>query len=184
MENDVALMHQIIDEEEPELVTGSPPCEAFSQLLHLSKSKRDPAVVQNRLNVGRSRLRTAIGVYRKQYEAGRLFLHEHPHGASSWQDEEMVDLANLPEVYTAKGPMCHWALKSTDLGKQVLKRLLGVGHVRKETGWLTNSKELADILNYFEPELHQLDPRSRLSPTYSFSWWLGESGAGVPSGFG
>ena len=48
-------------------------------------------------------------------------------------------LASQPGVYYVEGPMCHWHMTSTDEQGEAL--------VKKETGWLTNSSELANILN-------------------------------------
>ena len=48
-------------------------------------------------------------------------------------------LASQPGVYYVEGPMCHWHMTSTDAQGEAL--------VKKETGWLTNSYELANLLN-------------------------------------
>jgi len=48
--------------------------------------------MQKQKAAGTRHLRTAINFYRRQMAGGRFFLHEHPWGASSWEDEEMVKL--------------------------------------------------------------------------------------------
>jgi hypothetical protein len=45
----------------------------------------------------------------------------------------------LPGVRVVKGPMCRWGMKATDRNGRI-------GYVKKETGWMTNSPELADAL--------------------------------------
>ena len=131
-------LNEIIKDEDPYLLTGSPPCEAFSALQSLNKSRVDPGVRRLRLEQGRGHLRTAVKCYRAQMARGRYFLHEHPAGASSWAEEEIANLKNEPGVFYVKGPMCRWGMVASDG--------LGKGYVRKETGWLTNSPELAATL--------------------------------------
>ena len=52
-EADQGLVEELIENEQPELLTGSPPCEAFSQLQHILKFKRDPEAQRERLEQGR-----------------------------------------------------------------------------------------------------------------------------------
>ena len=59
-------------------------------------------------------------------KAGRIFLHEHPKGASSWKDEEMQKLMAEDGVHWVSGPMCNWGMKLTDREGER-------GFVRKET---------------------------------------------------
>ena len=68
----------IIENDQPWLVTGSPPCGPFSPLRRLTDQKRDPVTVEQELELARSRVRTACGYYRRQYDEGRFFLHERP----------------------------------------------------------------------------------------------------------
>ena len=129
-----------MDKEEPYLLTGSPPCEAFSKLLNIKLASRDPATVKAKNERVVRRLHTAIGCYRKQMENGRYFLHEHPDGASSWKDEEVVRLQREEGVFTVEGPMCRW-------GMQLETRDGRKGYVFKRTRWVTNSRVLASILD-------------------------------------
>ena len=138
---DVESLMRLIEDEDPYLLTGSPPCEAFSRLLHISRRRRDPEAVAEQKRVGRHRLQVAIGCYRSQMKRGRLFLHEHPDGADSWQEAEMVALLEEPGVIRVRGPMCRWDMEAEDR-----RGLQGRGYVRKMTGWVTNCKELAELL--------------------------------------
>ena len=139
-ERDVREVHELMDKEEPYLLTGSPPCEAFSQLLNIKLASRDPENVKAKKEQGVRRLHTAIGCYRKQMENGRYFLHEHPDGASSWKDEEFVRLHREEGVFTVEGPMCRWGMElETRDGRK--------GYVFKRTRWVTNSRVLASILD-------------------------------------
>jgi len=136
---DVELLEKLQEEQQPRLLTGSPPCTVFSTLRRLSDRKRDPATVQKEQEEGKEMLRTACEAYRRQYTAGRYFLHEHPKDCSSWQEPEVQALEELPGVERVNGPMCRWSMKSKDAG--------GEGYVRKETGWLTNCPALAKVLS-------------------------------------
>ena len=131
------LERQIV-QMDPYLVTGSPPCEAFSNLLHISKAKRDPMSIEEDLRVGRHHLATAARVYMQRHLVGKYFLHEHPAYAKSWKEDCIQKIMEMDGVYLVKGPMCRWGMMSEDAS--------GPGYVRKETGWLTNSSELARIL--------------------------------------
>ena len=43
--NDIKELKEMVDYEEPFLLTGSPPCDPFSQLLKISAHRRNPAKV-------------------------------------------------------------------------------------------------------------------------------------------
>eukprot|EP00972_Heterocapsa_arctica_P064193 9472717-Heterocapsa_arctica.AAC.1 len=51
---------------------------------------------------------------------------------------EVLALMAEPGIYVVQGPMCRWHMKATDAH--------GEGFVRKETIWMTDSKEIADVL--------------------------------------
>ena len=138
---DVRLVHQLVDEEEPKLLTGSPPCHMFSVLQNISWHKISPGIRNKRMNEALHYLHTSCELYKKQYEAGRWFLHEAPWGAASWKDPEIQELASRPGVQKVRGPMCRWEMSATDK-----RGLQGTGFVKKETGWLTNCKPLAELL--------------------------------------
>ena len=76
-------------------------------------------------------------ICRRRYEAGKLFLHEHPHGSKSWDRSSVQDLLNKEGVAYVKGPVCRWGFEAS--GRH--------GFARRETGWMTNSSILAAILD-------------------------------------
>ena len=78
---DQQLYLKLIDHEQPWLLAGAPPCGPFSVLMILQWRNRDPEKDRQRLEWGRELLRTACRGYRKQYDAGRYFLHEAPANA-------------------------------------------------------------------------------------------------------
>jgi len=139
---DEAILAELQTQQDPYLLTGGPPCELFSQLQAISWAKQDPARREERWALAKHHLRVATDCYWRQIHRGRLFLHEHPWGASSWKEPEITALSSRPDVYIVKGPMCRWGMESTDKRVDPPR----TGYVRKETGWMTNSKRLAELL--------------------------------------
>ena len=80
----------------------------------------------------------SVRAYAHRMERGKIFLHEAPDAASSWEEPGIKWLASQEGVYRVKGPMCRWEMTQSDKD--------GPGYIRKETGWLTNSRELAELL--------------------------------------
>ena len=123
----------------PDLLIGSPPCTSFCALLHLSKTKDQ---IEKMRVEGRKHVRVCIEAYKRQLQMGKHFLHEHPAGSASWSMPEMQELLGDSRVYVVQGPMCRWGMVTKDSsGKQ--------GYVRKETKFMTNCPELAEILAGF-----------------------------------
>ena len=135
---DVELLHRVLDEERPELLIGSSPCTYHSAARTRSNSRRDPLVVKAEVAEADALNATSCAFYEKQLACGRLFLHEAPHSALSWKVKEMMALSGKDGVYRVTGPMCRWKLAQRDEE--------GEAYVRKETGWLTNSRKFAQLL--------------------------------------
>ena len=140
-ESDVQEVREWIDKDEPALLTGSPPCHMFSLLQNISWYKLSPEVRERRMKEALNHLHVSCEMYRKQYDAGRWFLHEAPWSATSWKDPEVQELLSREGVRVVRGPMCRWGMMSTDK-----RGLQGTGYVRKETGWMTNCEALAELL--------------------------------------
>ena len=85
---DVELLYELIDREEPLLITGSPPWDLFSKLQAASWNKIPPEIREKRMKEAMHHLHTSCDVYEKQIQQGRYFLHEAPWGATSWKDEK------------------------------------------------------------------------------------------------
>ena len=68
-------------------------------------------------------------IYRRQVEANRLFLHEHPQQATSWDEGVVKEVMDLPGVDYIDMHQCQYG--HTD----------GQGDpVKKPTRWMSNSK--------------------------------------------
>ena len=87
-EEDVRELDKYVDEVEPTLLTGSPPCDQFSQPQNINKYRVSADKRREKMNKAVAHLHTACSFYRKQVEAGRFFLHEAPWSATSWKDPE------------------------------------------------------------------------------------------------
>ena len=161
-EQDQKALRRLLRDEKPLVLIGSPPCGPFSPLQNLSKNKRSEAENQAILAEGRKHLKVATDAYMEQHQSGRFFLHEHPKPSQSWQEEDIKRIQELPGVYTVTAPMCKWHMKAED-GQ-------GVGFVRKETNWMTNSKRLAEAIegncDGTHRHVHLINGRARHAQVY------------------
>ena len=134
--SDVKELFEMIAFERPMIVTGSPPCGAFSKFQNASWYPEWEKWQATKL------LHVAMDVYEEQIRAGRYFLHEHPLEASSWSDPRVISLQKRKGVFTASSPVCFFQAKiETKDGSRNVNRF-----VYKRTKWMTNSKALAEAL--------------------------------------
>ena len=70
-----------VDEQKPLVLIGSPPCVAFSQPQALIPDSQRKA---RQLAEGIRHMEFVAKLYKKQIDAGRVFLHEQPAHARSW----------------------------------------------------------------------------------------------------
>ena len=124
--------------EKPRLVVGSPMCTMFSMLQTLSGWNPEK---QRRWEQDVGHLYWALDRYEEQMKEGRLFLHEHPAGASSWRLGRVQKLRNTPGVYEVTADLCMFGLNARNAGGGV------EGPARKRTRFLTNSWWIAQELN-------------------------------------
>eukprot|EP00973_Karenia_brevis_P001770 241268-Karenia_brevis.AAC.1 len=75
-------------------------------------------------------------VYKLQIKHGRYFLHEHPHGATSWQLPAIQELLKTSGVIKTRAHMCKFGMTSRDEW--------GEGLVYKPTAFATNSPRIAE----------------------------------------
>ena len=80
-ESDRRREEEYVDKEEPLVIIGSPPCVAFSQLQALFQDSERKA---RQLEEGIRHMQFMVKLYKKQVDAGRLFVHENPAHATSW----------------------------------------------------------------------------------------------------
>lgn len=112
----------------------SPPCTVFSSLQRLWNMKHwTPDQWQARWQQGMIHLRHSMNCAAEQHVKGRLFVFEHPAGATSWKTSEVQYVSGLDGVVSVTFDQCMLGLKS---------KVHGVP-MRKRTRLLTNSTEVA-----------------------------------------
>ena len=63
LDSDLQELKEMVEFEDPWLITGSPPCDPFSQLQHLSKHKGDPAERAAKRVLGEKQLKNKRYLY-------------------------------------------------------------------------------------------------------------------------
>ena len=94
-----------------------------------------PDKVKSILREGRRHLHFVISLYKVQLENGRHFLHEHPHGASSWQDVHMKKLLNHARVNSTVSDQCQYGLFTPGPNGQLMP-------AKKPTRWASTSPQM------------------------------------------
>ena len=84
-------------------------------------------------------IRTRVQAYKLQMEMRKHFIHEHPKDSTSWNMPEVQSLVSDPRGHIIDGPMCRWSTMAQ--GSNTKEEFM-----RKQTRWLTRSKEIADVL--------------------------------------
>ena len=135
LEDDKAELRRVQNREQPELLAGSPPSDDFSSLLNTCAEPREISKLKTeRIE---PQIRACVQAYKLQMEVQKHFVHEHPKDSTSWEMPEVQSLINDPRVYSIDGPMCRWSLKARGSKAEFM---------RKQTRWLTSSKEIAVVL--------------------------------------
>ena len=135
-----AKVRAMISKDGPVLLVVCPMCGAFSALQQLFNYKRmGEEAVKQKLSDGLDHLRFAVELCIQQYNAGRLFLFEHPHNASSWHTEALQSLASHQGVYKVDFDFCMLGMEAR--GDDGITR-----PAKKRTGILTNSEAVASLL--------------------------------------
>ncbi len=125
---------QIIQDTEPFMVIGSPPCTMFSPMQNLNAGRMDPKAAEKALHAAKEHVKFCLELYRIQMLAGRYFLHEHPNAASSWSMPEVVKMLMEDDVDVVTCDMCAYGLSIDDP--------LGHALVEKRTRLMSNSPEV------------------------------------------
>ena len=134
---------QLLDEQQPLLLIGSPMCTAFSQLQQIGVNRapgtpgwRDPAKMEENRARAMVHMRFTCHLYHKQLVRGGYFVHKHPGQADSWTKaciQEVWAKAGVKRIMTDQ---CLFG-QATESGDPV----------KKPTGFLTNSIEIAAALD-------------------------------------
>ena len=129
-----------VKEKKPSWVIGSPPCTAFSRLRGLNFPKMDPAKVARMIKEAKMHLHFVISLYQLQLSQNRHFLHEHPVGATSWQDQYMERLLKHSKVGVTVSDQCMYGLKTMDPSGNMVE-------AKKPTKWASSSPHMLKRLS-------------------------------------
>lgn len=128
-----------LESEQFEMLIASPICGPFSALQGLNFSEMIPEEVEQVLRTGVNHLKFAMTLCKKQSDAGRLFMFEHPSNARSWSMELVKGMLALDNVVTVDFDFCQFGMNSEDAQAE--------GCAKKRTRVLTNFPKLAKRLS-------------------------------------
>jgi len=117
-------------EEKPMFLVGTPMCTRWCSWQHINDAKRDPVEVRRELVQAQVHLAFMCELYQEQHDAGRYFLHEHPAGSGSWNEDCVKQVMQLPGVDAVVGDRCQYGQEAD--GEPV----------RKATRFMSNSEEV------------------------------------------
>ena len=129
-----------IEELQPDLIIGCPPCGPYSSLQNLNNKRHMSDEEWHRMEVeGDVHLEFCCELYRDQHAKGKWFVHEHPLTARSWKRACVQGVLDLDGVRLVPGDMCAHNMTSFDAG--------GEGLVLKPTQYMVNGSCLAEALS-------------------------------------
>ena len=96
---------------------GGPMCTVHSVMNNINSARMPPEIVRERFEHAREHLKFATQFYRFQVQEGPYFLHEHPEGASSWQEACIKGVLKIEEVERVVADQCRYGLTAKD-GKE------------------------------------------------------------------
>ena len=122
----------------PGLVIVSPPCTLFSLLQNLNMNRRNPEALRKFLKElmrAKVLLRFGVEIIEMVMYYGGFFVFENPLTSKVWQEQSVQKLIEKDGTILVAGDQCMYGLR--DVHGQRMK---------KPTGWLTNSKSIAERL--------------------------------------
>ena len=113
--SDRRLEKTMMEHDRPTWLVGSPPCTFFSAWKQgLNHKKMSPERVEELRKEAVIHLHVVVSLYKKQIDAGRHLLHEHPAGATSWRDGWVERLMRHPKVSSVVSDQCEYGLLAPD----------------------------------------------------------------------
>ena len=129
---------RLILKDRPLLLIGSPMCTVYSCMNRINHARMSPEEVKESFKYARKHLEFVAKLYQMQIDAGRYFLHGHPHTASSWEEPRIRSILKNQDVVKVVGDQCMYGLKVRDKERE--------GPAQKRTGFMTNSMCIAQQL--------------------------------------
>ena len=137
LEDDRAELRRVQNREQPELLAGSPPSDDFNSLLNTCVESQEISSLKTERS--EPQIRACVQAYKLQVAMQNHFVHEQHKDSASWDVPEDQPLVSDPRVRSTEGPMCRWSLKARGSNEKV-------EFIRKQTRWITSSKEIAEVL--------------------------------------
>ena len=137
LEDDRAELRRVQNREQLELLAGSPPSDDFFSLLSTCVEPQE--ISKLRTEIFEPQIRTCVQGHKLRMEMQKHFVHEHPKDSASWKMAEFQPLVSDRRVHSIDGPMCRWRWKARGSNDKT-------EFMRKQTRWLTSSKEIAEVL--------------------------------------
>ena len=130
---------ELLKKDKPLFLVACPMCGPFSSINDLNYGKMSEEEIRKKLQDAMMHMRFALSLCLVQVAEGRMFMFEHPAGASSWGTKMMQEMLSKEGVYLAKFDFCQLDMKVLD--KSGVK-----ASAKKRTAVMTNSKHLAEML--------------------------------------
>ncbi len=130
-----------LDQDRPFMLIVCPMCGPFSSAQNFNYINMTEADVKEKLAKALEHVKFAVELCMRQHAAGRLFLFEHPAGASTWETRLMRELHAREGVFKVNFDFCMAGMKVGDVagdGKKLYP-------VKKRTGIMTNSHAIYTI---------------------------------------
>eukprot|EP00435_Cladocopium_sp_Y103_P022720 s4252_g5.t1 len=129
--SDKQRMWRSLHEDDPELVTCSPPCTPFSPIQELNWDRMPFSQSVHMVSEGVENFETAVEVCEWQDDRGKVFLLEHPLPSKAWHEQCVQRLMQRAGVYVCHTDLCQYGMRVRELPN------------KKATQWVTNSKHMA-----------------------------------------
>lgn len=123
-----------VEADKPFMVIASPMCGPFSSLQNMNYAKMPAAEVKDKLDKAMEHVKFCLEICLKQHMEGRLFLFEHPAGATSWWTTMIEQIAAMEGVYKTTFDFCTVGMQSGGVA------------AKKKTKVLTNSHAIHTLL--------------------------------------
>ena len=100
--------------EKPYVLITSPLCTALSKLTSLNVRHISPSERKQIANKAQRHLEFICKLIMIQHRDGRYFIHEHPGGISSWQDQCVQEVLTVTQATITEFDQCLFGLMATD----------------------------------------------------------------------
>ena len=130
-----------VNEDKPLLLVLCPMCGPFSTTQNLNYINMEEREIKDKLEQALEHVRFSVELCKMQRTAGRLFVFEHPAGASSWESKLLKELHAQEGVMKVNFDFCMAGMMTGDRpgdGKRLYP-------VKKRTSLLTNSHAIFTI---------------------------------------